>query len=129
MTTYSEKLRKPAWQKKRLEILNRDSFTCQLCGDTETELQIHHKKYVGEPHEAPNDELVTLCKHCHQTVTELETGHDKVIFVIKNENAFFAKMKSKAIAVGKIDNEGNLILSLLLNKPLEFLKTLEILTK
>ena len=42
---YSEKLKNPKWQKKRLEILNRDNFTCIKCGDKETTLQIHHFKY------------------------------------------------------------------------------------
>ena len=62
---YSEKLKHPKWQKKRLEILQRDNFTCVLCGDTETELQVNHLKYTGEPYEAPNEDLETLCKHCH----------------------------------------------------------------
>jgi len=43
--TYSEKLKDPRWQKKRLEILSRDKFTCQLCSDKETELHIHHNEY------------------------------------------------------------------------------------
>ena len=30
---YSEQLKSPKWQKKRLEIMQRDKFTCQLCGD------------------------------------------------------------------------------------------------
>ena len=65
--TYSEKLKDPRWQKKRLEILQRDNFTCQLCGDTETTLHIHHKKYFKnkEPWDINNKYLVTLCKHCH----------------------------------------------------------------
>ena len=63
--TYKEKLRSPKWQKKRLEILNRDKFTCIRCGDKETELHVNHLKYIGEPHEAPNEYLETLCKHCH----------------------------------------------------------------
>ena len=40
--TYSQKLRDPKWQKKRLEVLQRDEFCCQLCNDKETELHIHH---------------------------------------------------------------------------------------
>jgi len=63
--SYSDKLKDPRWQKKRLEILNRDNFTCKLCGDTETELHIHHVEYKGEPWEQENDKLDTLCKHCH----------------------------------------------------------------
>lgn len=63
---YSEKLKHPKWQKKRLEILNRDNFTCCLCGDNETELHIHHLKYIGNnPCDTPNNYLETLCKHCH----------------------------------------------------------------
>jgi hypothetical protein len=65
MKTYSEKLKDPRWQKKRLETLNRDKFTCMLCGDKETELHINHKKYTKEPWDAPSNDLETLCKHCH----------------------------------------------------------------
>jgi hypothetical protein len=73
--TYSEKLKSPKWQKKRLEILQRDNFTCQLCGDTETELHINHLKYTGEPHEAPNEDLETLCKVCHKLKHTLDDTH------------------------------------------------------
>lgn len=68
---YSEKLRNPLWQKKRLEILNRDNFTCSLCCDEKTELHIHHKKYKRgkEPWEYQDDDFQTLCKHCH-AITE-----------------------------------------------------------
>ena len=69
---YSEKLKNPKWQKKRLEILQRDSFTCQLCSDTETELQVHHLKYSEEPEDAPNEDLQTLCKYCHSLIEHLK---------------------------------------------------------
>lgn len=62
---YSEKLKHPKWQKKRLEILSRDGFKCTLCEDEETELQIHHLAYNGEPWEAEDEHLETLCKSCH----------------------------------------------------------------
>jgi hypothetical protein len=74
--TYAEKLRDPRWQKKRLEILNRDGFACRLCGDKETELHIHHEKYNGNPWDAKNDDLSTLCKHCHILIEKLKKeGH------------------------------------------------------
>ena len=68
--TYSEKLKNPLWQKKRLEILNRDNFTGVLCSDTETELHIHHKEYKwgNKPWEYPEDNFQTLCKRCHKIV-------------------------------------------------------------
>lgn len=63
--TYSDKLKSPKWQKKRLEVLNRDNFKCCLCGDEETELHVHHLKYTAEPWSAPISDLETLCKYCH----------------------------------------------------------------
>ena len=74
-TTYSEKLKSPKWQKKRLEILQRDKFTCVLCGDTETELHINHLKYTGEPYDAPNEDLETLYKVCHKLKHSLDDLH------------------------------------------------------
>jgi len=70
---YSEKLKSPKWQKKRLEILQRDSFKCSLCGDCETELHVHHLKYTGvNPENAPSEDLETLCKDCHWAKTFLD---------------------------------------------------------
>lgn len=66
--TYSEKLKNPKWQKKRLEILQRDEFKCTLCKDTETELHVHHEKYTKNPWDAPNEDLKTLCKDCHKFI-------------------------------------------------------------
>lgn len=65
--TYSEKLKHPKWQKKRLEILNRDNFTCQCCKADDKTLHIHHFKYNDcEPWEYENTDLITLCEDCHE---------------------------------------------------------------
>ena len=65
--TYQEKLKDPRWQKKRLEILERDNFTCQICYDTEKTLHVHHRWYEKnrEPWDYPNDVYTTLCENCH----------------------------------------------------------------
>lgn len=63
---YANQLRHPLWQKKRLEILSRDNFTCQTCFNTEMNLQIHHLSYCDVAWETPNDELITLCESCHK---------------------------------------------------------------
>lgn len=73
--SYSEKLRDPRWQKKRLEILSRDEWKCKLCGDEKNTLHVHHNEYEGEPWDAPSDSLETLCEHCHfavEAVKDLE---------------------------------------------------------
>jgi len=69
---YLEQLKDPRWQKKRLEILNRDNFTCQCCGSKENELQVHHKYYDKKKlaWEYDNDCLITLCKDCHEYETK-----------------------------------------------------------
>lgn len=72
--SYSELLKDPRWQKKRLQIMNRDKFTCKLCGDKETTLNVHHKKYTKDsfPWEYNNDDLITLCEYCHKEVELLK---------------------------------------------------------
>jgi len=69
---YSDKLKDPRWQKKRLEILSRDEFTCQHCGSKENTLHIHHTYYGKglEPWEAEDRWLITLCEFCHYDESE-----------------------------------------------------------
>lgn len=62
---YAEKLKDPRWQKRRLEIMQRDEFSCVECGDSTATLHIHHERYSGEPWDAPNNSLKTLCAACH----------------------------------------------------------------
>lgn len=64
--SYAEKLRDPRWQKKRLEIMQRDRFRCRDCSRSDRNLQVHHCAYSGNPWEAPNDLLLTLCDECHE---------------------------------------------------------------
>jgi len=66
-TEYSKKLDDPRWQKKRLEILDRDDWTCQECGNKEDQLQVHHLHYEDDldPWEYDESQLITLCKECH----------------------------------------------------------------
>lgn len=78
--TYSELLRSPLWQKKRLEIFERDNYTCQYCGSTTKELHVHHKTYKkgANPWEYDNDDLISLCHDCH----EYETNDKKDLYLI-----------------------------------------------
>lgn len=64
---YSKILTNPEWQKRRLEIFNRDNWTCQGCGDKTTQLEVHHVDYWGgkKPWEYPEDMLITVCHNCH----------------------------------------------------------------
>jgi 5-methylcytosine-specific restriction endonuclease McrA len=64
--TYSEKLRSPLWQKKRLKILERDEWRCCSCFSTEKNLQVHHILYKKrDPWDYPDYLYQTLCDDCH----------------------------------------------------------------
>lgn len=65
--SYSDKLKSPKWQKKRLEILNLRGFKCELCGDEENQIQVHHRFYLKgrEPWQYDNDVFQVLCENCH----------------------------------------------------------------
>ena len=71
--TYAEMLRDPRWQRRRLEILSRDEFTCQRCRSTTKELHAHHKFYLSggkSPWEYGDEHLITLCLDCHEHATK-----------------------------------------------------------
>lgn len=92
--TYSEKLKDPRWQKKRLEIMDRDEWQCQFCLDKESTLNVHHLEYNGNPWEANSDQLVTLCEDCHFLVEDtklpiVKGANLKLKFVLGSGTAFF----------------------------------------
>lgn len=68
--TYSEKLKDPRWQQKRLEVMQSAGFKCQMCGDAESTLHIHHVNYRkgAKPWEYELHELKCFCEHCHEQV-------------------------------------------------------------
>jgi hypothetical protein len=67
--TYSEKLKDPRWQRKRLEILERDGFKCKHCQSEDKTLHVHHKLYrKGKmPWDYEDEVFITLCHECHES--------------------------------------------------------------
>jgi len=65
---YQELLKDPLWQRKRLQILERDGFKCLNCGDSERTLHVHHSYYCKNRHpwDYPSWSLRTLCCDCHE---------------------------------------------------------------
>lgn len=74
MSTYTELLRKPQWQKKRLEVLDRDGWACTCCQSETENLQVHHVIYEKgkKPWEYADHNLITLCESCHKAQHGLE---------------------------------------------------------
>lgn len=73
-TLYEEKLSDPKWKYRRKQILKRDHYQCQWCGNKDN-LQIHHKYYSKypdgkkcEPWDYPDEAFITLCDECHKKV-------------------------------------------------------------
>ena len=66
---YQKQIKDGRWQKKRLEIMQRDSFKCLAC-KSENNLHVHHL-YYEKGHmiwEYDNESLVTLCESCHSII-------------------------------------------------------------
>lgn len=69
--TYKEQMKSPKWQKKRLEIMQRDNFKCTICGNDKDQLHIHHLYYRPgfKIFDYENESLVTVCNKCHEKLT------------------------------------------------------------
>lgn len=102
---YSDLLKSPKWQKKRLEILSRDNFQCKLCNDEDTLLNIHHKRYINGklPWQYDDCDLITICKDCHgiveyfkkanydiieSSILKLTTKGNNILFFISQKDGF-----------------------------------------
>jgi len=81
MATYSELLRDPRWQKRRLQIMDRDGFQCQECFDDKKTLNVHHRRYIRnrDPWEYDDGDLVTLCEDCHTEIGKSKRALDKML--------------------------------------------------
>jgi hypothetical protein len=90
--TYQEKLLDPRWQKKRLEILDRDKWSCRNCGSKEITLHVHHERYADEPWGADNSDLVTYCRDCHFITEFIKKSYSAyhVIAIVRVEKKIFS---------------------------------------
>lgn len=62
--------------------MKRDKWMCKKCGDDETTLNVHHKRYINgnDPWEYENNDLITLCEHCHSQIERLKKDDPDVNF-------------------------------------------------
>ena len=72
----NEKVRHWGYQKgfnygyssRREAILHRDNYTCQCCGKKNCRLEVHHIKFRRNGGTNDEENLITLCKECHDGV-------------------------------------------------------------
>lgn len=84
--SYAKKLQNPLWQKKRLEILQRDNFECTLCGCNDKELHVHHRWYQfgKDIWDYPNENFETLCYECHEYIeTSIKDSFSDIQIIIR----------------------------------------------
>lgn len=81
---YWELLRDPRWQRKRLEIMERADFKCEVCGADGKTLNVHHKRYRKDasPWEYSDRELQCLCGDCHQTYHDWKSRLEDVLTIV-----------------------------------------------
>lgn len=77
--SYADKLRDPRWQKKRLEILQLSEFCCISCGDSESELHVHHLVYEKGKEPWESQYLIPVCKACHK---DLESVREDILAIM-----------------------------------------------
>jgi hypothetical protein len=73
MLSIQEQYNHPLWQRKRLEILDRDGWTCRCCDKESSDkipiqFHVHHLWYERDLliWEIDNEGLVTVCDECHK---------------------------------------------------------------
>ncbi len=78
---YAAKYRHPKWQKKRLEVMERDGFKCFKCESEDNTLNVHHAYYVTgrDIWDYPMHSLKTLCEDCHKSEHEKKDYADDEI--------------------------------------------------
>lgn len=71
---YSEYLKSPEWRERRKKVLDRDNEECQLCKGKGS--HVHHKTYQNIFNE-PLEDLITLCRDCHDMFHKLKRQQPK----------------------------------------------------
>ena len=67
---WMDQYKDPRWQKKRLEIMERDGWSCEHCQSSEKMLSVHHQWYEKGKKiwDYPNKCFQTLCSDCHEYI-------------------------------------------------------------
>lgn len=130
--TYSEKLRHPLWQKKRLEIFERDNWTCVSCdrdclhhGLT---MHVHHIKYLPnlEPWEYDSAYLATYCELCHNTEHLIgDQINESLVDLVRANRIFIKPVSQLAVLVEKWPEFHNLLKWFVEESMISYLKTIE----
>lgn len=65
-------------------VLNRDNYTCQICGEKDTRLEVHHIQFRSKCGSNRMGNLVTLCSNCHWKIHNGELEFNKPVKSFKH---------------------------------------------
>lgn len=60
-------------------VLSRDEYTCQICECKDTQLEVHHIRFKSQGGSNSMENLITLCKSCHEKIHKNELKIDKQV--------------------------------------------------
>ena len=108
--------------KTRYEVLERDSYECQVCTRKDS-LHLHHliKRQYGGNHDAEN--LITLCASCHRHIETGDLDH-AVRKCFKNAKRYYGNddrnkntRKNEAVDIHKLKDQLTVLFDKLRNSP------------
>ena len=104
---YHDQLKHPEWQKKRLEVMDYCGFECQLCGDKDTQLNVHHPFYRRGAMiwQYAKEELQCLCEKCHKEAHAIDEKIKKEL-ALTNQLGFGVDTKLEILGTLKAINYG-----------------------
>lgn len=53
------------WEERREQVLQRDGYECQRCGEADVTLQVHHQTAISEGGTHALSNLTPVCRSCH----------------------------------------------------------------
>ena len=83
--SYQEYLLSPHWKSIRKVALRSAGYRCKICGSAKN-LQVHHITYEHLWQET-DDDLLVVCKHCHEFLHSSDLGVKRDVSSLKTSNA------------------------------------------
>lgn len=103
---FFEKYKHPKWQKRRLQKLENADFECELCGDSESTLNVHHKYYIKDnnPWEYKDKALACYCEYCHTKEHEFKSTFETMLNRLKEYFTFSQLCNMMDGIIGEYEN-------------------------
>lgn len=91
--TIDEQRNHPKWQRKRLEVLAAKGWRCEICGDEDSTLHVHHTFYTpGTLYwEYETEDYKCLCSECHKLIHRLIPNSYEKLFLKLMQRLFKAE--------------------------------------